>query len=259
LHHRFQRLTLDIIVSALFGLERGPRFETLRDKLASAIAYGDSFVSLLTPAQDSRLLPLFGRAGPFAAFKRDQGVADELIFEVIDERRREGSDGDDILTMLLEARHEDGTPMSDQELRDEMMTLMVAGHDGLMTFHARLSDAGGEFSRTSVPGRCSNELPRPFVAARRVLDSFLPACAGDHSVAKPPAIHAKSREPSTAASRPTRWESGCRRVAASACHAEGRGFESLQPLRKGLLIRRFPALPRSPRNTVAPADGVPDS
>ena len=48
---------------------------------------------------------------------------------MIDERRRDDTERDDILSMLLEARHEDGTPMSHQELRDELMTLLVAGHE----------------------------------------------------------------------------------------------------------------------------------
>jgi cytochrome P450 len=52
-----------------------------------------------------------------------------LIFELIEERRAKQSDGDDVLGMLLEARHEDGSPMSAQELRDELMTALVAGHE----------------------------------------------------------------------------------------------------------------------------------
>ena len=57
-------------------------------------------------------------------------MADRLIFEQIAERRAEGDqDRDDVLAMLLAARHEDGSPMSDQELRDELMTLLVAGHE----------------------------------------------------------------------------------------------------------------------------------
>ena len=57
--------------------------------------------------------------------------ADALIYETIDERRADGEaqDRDDILAMLLSARHEDGSPMSPVELRDELMTLLVAGHE----------------------------------------------------------------------------------------------------------------------------------
>jgi cytochrome P450 len=61
--------------------------------------------------------------------RRDQ--SDALLFELIDERRAEsgGEERDDVLAMLLAARHEDGSPMSQQELRDELMTLLVAGHE----------------------------------------------------------------------------------------------------------------------------------
>jgi len=56
--------------------------------------------------------------------------ADALVYELIEERRSAGDeDGDDILAMLLAARHEDGSPMSARELRDELMTLLVAGHE----------------------------------------------------------------------------------------------------------------------------------
>jgi cytochrome P450 len=55
--------------------------------------------------------------------------ADELIYELIDERRDEGEERDDVLAMFLSARHEDGSPMSDTELRDELMTLLTAGHE----------------------------------------------------------------------------------------------------------------------------------
>jgi cytochrome P450 family 135 len=59
-----------------------------------------------------------------------------LIFEEIGERRRapDLADREDILSMMLEARHEsDGSPMSDQELRDELLTLLVAGHETTAT------------------------------------------------------------------------------------------------------------------------------
>jgi cytochrome P450 len=54
---------------------------------------------------------------------------DELIFGLIEERRHEDADGEDVLTLLLGARHEDGSPMSPAELRDELMTALVAGHE----------------------------------------------------------------------------------------------------------------------------------
>ncbi len=56
-------------------------------------------------------------------------MIDRELFALIDERRREGEDRDDVLAMLLAAEHTDGTPMSDEEIRDELMTALVAGHE----------------------------------------------------------------------------------------------------------------------------------
>jgi cytochrome P450 len=57
--------------------------------------------------------------------------SDRLLYDVIRERRAEGARGErnDILSLLLEAHDEDGQPMSDEELRDELMTLVLAGHE----------------------------------------------------------------------------------------------------------------------------------
>jgi cytochrome P450 len=125
---RFQRLTMEIILRAVFGLDPGERLDALRERLSAMLAFGDRPISLLPPPP-GRVQALLERHGPFAGFLRLQEEADELLFELIDERRREKVERDDILSLLLEARHEDGSPMSAQELRDELMTLLVAGHE----------------------------------------------------------------------------------------------------------------------------------
>jgi cytochrome P450 len=129
MHPRMQALTLEIILRAVFGLQPGPRLEALRERLNAMLEFGERPISLLPPRPDSRLARVAERVGPFARFLRLQEQADELIFELIDERRRAAGGGDDVLAMLLEARHEDGSPMDQQELRDELMTLLVAGHE----------------------------------------------------------------------------------------------------------------------------------
>ena len=121
---RFRRLTLEIILRTVFGLERGAQLDSLRELLAEILAFGDSPISLLPPVQ--RLLR--GR-GPLSRFERAKARADALIFALIDERREMGGEGDDVLSLLLSARHEDGAPMNPQELRDELMTALVAGHE----------------------------------------------------------------------------------------------------------------------------------
>jgi cytochrome P450 len=128
LHPRTQRLTMEIILRAVFGLDSGERLEGLRERLSRMLAFGDRPISLLPPPPE-RVERILSRVGPFVAFLRLQEEADAMLFELIEERRREGAQRDDILSMLLEARHEDGSPMSPQELRDELMTLLVAGHE----------------------------------------------------------------------------------------------------------------------------------
>jgi cytochrome P450 len=127
LHPRLQRLTLEIILRAVFGLQRGPRFDALRDLLTGVLAFGESPISVLPALQRAlRWTPTQRR------FQDRLNRADRLIFELIDERRAVAGDdppGDDVLAMLLAARHEDDSPMSDQELRDELMTALVAGHE----------------------------------------------------------------------------------------------------------------------------------
>ncbi len=127
---RMQRLTLEIILRAVFGLDPGERLDGLRERLSAMLAFGDHAISLLPPPP-APIEWLLQRVGPFVGFLRLQEQADALIFDLIDERRREddGAARGDILSMLLEARHEDGEPMSPQELRDELMTLLVAGHE----------------------------------------------------------------------------------------------------------------------------------
>jgi cytochrome P450 len=124
LHPRFQALTLEVILRAVFGLDAGERLDALRARLTTILEYGSRPVSMLPFAQ----VELGGR-GPWARFLRMREEVDALIFGLIEERRRDDSERDDILSMLLGARHEDGSPMSPQELRDELMTLLVAGHE----------------------------------------------------------------------------------------------------------------------------------
>ena len=124
LHPRLQALTLEIILRAVFGLDEGERLDGLRQRLTDILSFGSRPQSLLPFLQRS-----FGGHSPWTRFVRQRAEADELIFELIEERRREDTERDDVLSMLLAARHEDGSPMAPQELRDELMTLLVAGHE----------------------------------------------------------------------------------------------------------------------------------
>jgi cytochrome P450 family 135 len=123
---RMHAITLRVVLRAVFGVEEGPRLDRL----------GASLRRLLTWTTDPRRAFVFGFLGPdrlmgLGGFQRQLAEVDrELLAEIA--RRRQAADlGDrqDILSLLLRARHEDGGALSDRELRDELMTLLVAGHE----------------------------------------------------------------------------------------------------------------------------------
>jgi cytochrome P450 len=153
LHPRLQALTMEIILRAVFGLDEGDRLDGLRTRLTEILALGSGPTGMLPFLQ----LDL-GRLTPWARFVRLREEADALIFELISERRSESSDREDVLSMLLAARHEDGSPMSPQELRDELMTLLVAGHE---TTASELAWAFERLAREpAVLGRLVDEIDR---------------------------------------------------------------------------------------------------
>ncbi len=135
LHPRLQALTLEIILRAVFGLERGPTLTRLRELLGEVLAFSESPLSVLPPLQ--RWLGWTRTQRRFNTLMAD---TDALILEMITERRAAAAsepaaehgaepNGEDIFSTLLAARHEDGSEMSPRELRDELMTALVAGHE----------------------------------------------------------------------------------------------------------------------------------
>jgi hypothetical protein len=120
-----QALTLEIILRAVFGLDEGERLDALRTRVAKLLEWGSTPIGLLPALQRD-----LGPQSPGARFNALRGEIDELIFGLIDERRAEDADRDDLLAMFLLARHEDdGSPMSHVELRDELITMLTAGHE----------------------------------------------------------------------------------------------------------------------------------
>jgi cytochrome P450 family 135 len=121
-----QRITLEVIMRTVFGVQDEGRRERLRRRLSTLLEWGSnpSRMALLATLGPERI----GRLG---MFQRVRAPADELIYEEIRSRREapDLAERDDVLSLLLQARHEDGSPMSDEELRDELMTLLVAGHE----------------------------------------------------------------------------------------------------------------------------------
>jgi len=125
LHPRLQRLTLEIILRAVFGLDEGAELDELRAALTAVLAFAENPLSVIPSLRDK-----LGWWKPVREFARAAKRTDELIYALIDQRRAaEDLERDDVLAMLLRARHEDGSEMTPEELRDELMTALVAGHE----------------------------------------------------------------------------------------------------------------------------------
>jgi cytochrome P450 len=127
-----QSLTLDVIMTTVFGVDRGPRQEELKRRVRAVIDPVGSRLGLLMMVLSGGRL---GAPTEMRRFEQRRALLDELIFEEI-AHRRSTADLDqrkDVLSMLLLARDEDGRSMSDGELRDELVTLLVAGHETTAT------------------------------------------------------------------------------------------------------------------------------
>jgi cytochrome P450 len=130
LRPRMQAITLEVILRAVFGVRDGRRMNLFRERIPR-LGNLSSVLDWLPFMQRD-----LGGLTPAARFRKAVAAVDELIYAEIAERREQGeapADRDDVLTLLLSARHEDGSPMSDVELRDQLMTLLTAGHETTAT------------------------------------------------------------------------------------------------------------------------------
>ncbi|HEY9610075.1 cytochrome P450 [Allocoleopsis sp.] len=124
-----QEITLRVILRAVFGLDEGERFQQLRQLLNLVLeALGTPLSSTLLFFPSLR--QDWGPLSPWGRFLRIKQQVRQLLYDEIRERRAQGDfSRTDILTLLLSARDEAGQPMTDEELHDELMTLLVAGHE----------------------------------------------------------------------------------------------------------------------------------
>jgi cytochrome P450 family 135 len=127
-----QSLTLDVIMRAIFGVEEGARMEELKRRIRAMLDPISRPIGVfLLSLSGGR----FGNRGSVERFEQRRRELDELIYDEI-ARRREASDleeREDVFSLLLLARDEDGRPMTDEEMRDELVTLLVAGHETTAT------------------------------------------------------------------------------------------------------------------------------
>jgi unspecific monooxygenase len=128
-----QAISFEVILKAVFGLENNPRAQRLTQLLIQRLEGSKSIfraILLLSPV----LQKDWGPWSPWGRLVRNEQQIDELIYAEIDERRKNlDSSRTDILSLMMAARDEAGEPMTNQELRDELMTLLIAGHETTAT------------------------------------------------------------------------------------------------------------------------------
>jgi cytochrome P450 len=126
---RMQAVTLDVIMGGIFGVEGraapGTPEHRLRQTLRGLVRASTHPLWQLVEVQN------FGRTEPRGVMRAGLGLVDRHLYEVIRRRRAAGTKPgrSDVLSLLLEARDEDGQPLTDEELRDQLLTLVLAGHE----------------------------------------------------------------------------------------------------------------------------------
>jgi cytochrome P450 len=165
-HARMQAVTLEVIMRAVFGVSDPGRLARLRGLLTSLL--GD----VASPRLQVRMLIArrFGRGNPLDDLQRRLEAVDDVLMAEIAERRADPdlAERDDILSMLVGVRFSDGEAMSDREVRDQLMTLLLAGHETTATglawtfdlllrnagplarLRAELADGGEEYLRAVI-------------------------------------------------------------------------------------------------------------
>jgi cytochrome P450 len=121
-----QAVTFEVIIRAVFGVQEASRLDRLRHILREFLSWTTNW----------RRAAVFGFLGPervmgLGGFRRQlAGVDAEVLGEIARRRQaRDLAEREDVLSLLLQARDEEGRPLSDGELRDELVTLLVAGHE----------------------------------------------------------------------------------------------------------------------------------
>jgi cytochrome P450 len=126
-HAEMMKLTLKIVARTLFSTTVGAEADAIGAALAIALRHAEDYAESLLP------VPPWVPTPSNLRFKRAVKTLDELVFRIIDERRKSGADPGDLLAMLMAATDDEAEGgargMTDRQLRDEVMTLVMAGHE----------------------------------------------------------------------------------------------------------------------------------
>jgi cytochrome P450 len=126
---RMQAVTLDVIMGGVFGIGSQPAFGSPEYRMRAMIR--QLLLASTSPIYQLIELENAGRREPRGILRVLLGLLDRQIHAVIRKRRAQGVDGGshDVLSLLLKARDEDGQELTDDELRDQLLTLVLAGHE----------------------------------------------------------------------------------------------------------------------------------
>ena len=129
IHASMQSITFEVILAAVFGVQDDVRRAALGERLTEVLATTRSPFALGMTVERARQLPRFRRIAQML------DESDQIMFAEIADRRADPDLGsrEDILSMLVAARFDDGSAMSDAEIRDQLMTLLLAGHETTAT------------------------------------------------------------------------------------------------------------------------------
>jgi cytochrome P450 family 110 len=128
-----QKVSLEVILQIVFGLSEGERYQQLKPLLTDWLNMTDS------PLKSTMLFLRFlqqdwGAWSPWGQMKRRQRHVHDLLQAEIEERRTKGNEGrTDVLSLMMAARDENGQAMTDEQLRDELLTILFAGHETTAT------------------------------------------------------------------------------------------------------------------------------
>ena len=126
---RMRSITRDIILRVVFGIRDEAQLLDMRPLLGALLPRGTSRLALIPALRIN-----YGPRSPWGRFQAAMAALDRRIRDEVTARREAGvDDGHDVLSLLLQARDEDGAPLTDDELRDELVTLVLAGHETTTT------------------------------------------------------------------------------------------------------------------------------
>ena len=167
-----QAISLDVILRAVFGVHDGTAIAAWRRTILADVRTATPAIIFVPWLRHD-----FRGHGPWARFKEARTRFDAMLFSEIRRRRADGREGEDILGLILAARYDDGGAMSDEEVHDQLITLVVAGHETTATSLAWsiewLSRLPAVRDRLTAEVDALGDSPAPeAIAAAPYLDAF---------------------------------------------------------------------------------------